>query len=141
MLVPSSVIVRREFTSLSRTQMESQGSRSTRRIASTARRATSRTRPRTSTGSHPKAAEDPITRTCRWLSGAALVALMLVPAPVAARIASMAAIDPAQTYVEARTAAMNGDHARSATLLVSLADAEPAQDGLASKALSEAIGS
>ena len=44
------------------------GFRSTPRTASTARRATSRTRPRTSTGSLPKAAEAPITRTCKWLA-------------------------------------------------------------------------
>src|SRR5213079_1855430 len=109
------------------------------RIASTARRATSRTRPRTSTGSHPKAAEAPITRTCKWLSGAAFAALALVPGPAEARISPTAA-DPAQTYLEARAAAMNGDHARSATLLASLADSQPDQPDLARKALAEAIG-
>ena len=40
------------------------GSRSTRRTASTARPATSRTRPRTSTGWCRRAAADPTTRTC-----------------------------------------------------------------------------
>jgi hypothetical protein len=42
----------------------SRGCRSTRRIASTARPATSRTRPRTSTGSCRKAEEGPIIPTC-----------------------------------------------------------------------------
>jgi tetratricopeptide (TPR) repeat protein len=67
--------------------------------------------------------------------------LVLVSGPAAARIASSAASDPAQTYLEARAAAMNGDHARSATLLASLASAEPDQPDIARKALAEAIGS
>src|SRR5207247_4578756 len=96
---------------------------------------------RQSTGSHPKAAEAPITRTCKWLlSGAAFAALALAPGPPAARISSTAA-DPAQTSLEARAAAMNGDHARSATLLASLASAEPDQPDIARKALAEAIDS
>src|SRR5438067_13098812 len=36
---------------------------------------------------------------------------------------------------------MNGDHARSASLLASLASAEPGQPDIARKALAEAIGS
>jgi tetratricopeptide (TPR) repeat protein len=48
--------------------------------------------------------------------------------------------DPARTYVEARAAAMSGDHARAAQLLASLAGAEPGQVDIAKKALSEAIG-
>src|SRR4051794_39505883 len=113
------------------------GFRSTPRIASTARRATSRTRPRTSTGSHPKAAEAPITRTCKLLSSAAVAALVLVPGTAAARLTSG---DPGRTYVEARAAAMNGDHARSAALFAALAASQPDQADLAKKALSEALG-
>src|SRR6476661_5460174 len=71
MPVPSSVTARQACTNLSRARVVNRGSRSTPRIASTARRATSRTRPKTSTGSLPKAAEAPITRTCKWLTGAA----------------------------------------------------------------------
>ena len=56
-----------------------QGFRSTPRIASTAKPATSRTRPRTSIGSHPKAAEAPITRTCNIFTGVTLAALALAP--------------------------------------------------------------
>jgi tetratricopeptide (TPR) repeat protein len=85
--------------------------------------------------------EAPITRTCRWLTGAALAALVLVPASATARIsASATAADPAQTYLAARAAAMNGDHARSAALLAALAESQPAQPDLARKALAEALG-
>ena len=42
-------------------------------------------------------------------------------------------------YVQARAAAMSGDHARSAVLLSDLAQTQPAQVDLARKALSEAI--
>src|SRR4051812_30647379 len=114
------------------------GFRSTPRIASTARPATSRTRPRTSTGSHPKAAEAPITRTCKLMAGAAAVVLALGASPATARLAVSNA---ARTYVEARAAAMSGDHARAAQLLAGLAEAEPGQSDIARKALGEAIGS
>lgn len=43
-------------------------------------------------------------------------------------------------YVQARAAAMTGNHARSATLLASLAEAQPQDIDLARKALAEAIG-
>src|SRR3954470_16970553 len=134
---PSSVIAPREFTSLSRMRMPSRGFRSTPRIASIAKPATSRTRPRTSTGSPRKAAEAPITRTCSWLSGAAVAALVLIPGPASARLA---ASNPDRTYVEARAAAMNGDHARSTELLATLAEPQPGQVDLARKALGEALG-
>ena len=65
---------------------------------------------------------------------------MLGPAPAFARLAA-AATDPAQAYVEARAAAMNGEHVRSATLLATLAQTQPDQPDLARKALNEAIGS
>ena len=48
--------------------------------------------------------------------------------------------DPARTYVEARAAAMSGDHARSATLLTALAAAQPDQVDIVRKALGEALG-
>jgi len=60
---------------------------------------------------------------------------MLAPAPAAAAISN-----PARAYVEARAAAMSGDHARSAQLLAALAETQPDQLDLARKALSEAIG-
>jgi tetratricopeptide (TPR) repeat protein len=58
------------------------------------------------------------------------------PATAAVRIASD---DPELTYLQARAAAMDGDHARAATLLAGLAQAQPGQADLARKALSEAI--
>ena len=48
--------------------------------------------------------------------------------------------DPGLVYVQARAAAMSGDHARAAGLLASLAEAEPNQADLARKALIEAVG-
>jgi tetratricopeptide (TPR) repeat protein len=57
--------------------------------------------------------------------------------PAAARISVS---DPARTYIQARAAAMSGDHVRAAQLLASLAQSEPAQVEIARKALSEAIG-
>lgn len=75
------------------------------------------------------------------LAGAALAALALVPGPALARIAATANLtDPAQTYLAARAAAMNGDHARSAALLAALANSQPGQPDLARKALAEALG-
>ena len=88
------------------------GSRSTPRTASTARPATSRTRPRTSTGSRPKAAEAPIIRTCRWLGGAAACGLAI--GAVSGGCACLEPADPGLTYVQARAAAISGDHARAA---------------------------
>jgi tetratricopeptide (TPR) repeat protein len=63
--------------------------------------------------------------------------LLLVPAPAAARIS---ADDPSLTYVEARAAAINGDHGRAAQLLATLADAQPGEIQFAQQALTEAIG-
>jgi len=64
--------------------------------------------------------------------------LLFVPIPAAA--ARLSTGDPLLTYVQARAAAMNGDHARAAELLAMLADAEPGQTQFAEQALSEAIG-
>src|SRR3954471_1145471 len=134
----SSAIVLREFMNLSMARMANRGSRSTPRIASTARPATSRTRPRTSTGSLQKAAEAPITRTCKLMTAAAAVALVIGASPAAAARLSMS--NAARTYVEARAAAMSGDHSRAAQLLATLAQAQPDQADIARKALSEAVG-
>jgi len=59
---------------------------------------------------------------------------------VPAAAARLSTGDPALTYVEARAAAMNGEHARAAELLATLADAEPDEVQFAQQALSEAIG-
>jgi tetratricopeptide (TPR) repeat protein len=71
------------------------------------------------------------------LSGATVAALIAIPGPAAARLT---AGNPERTYVEARAASMNGDHARSAQLLATLAESQPGQVDLARKALSEALG-
>ncbi|HEY8593439.1 MAG TPA: tetratricopeptide repeat protein [Sphingomicrobium sp.] len=63
---------------------------------------------------------------------------MLVPAAPAA--AALSTRNPALTYVEARAAAMNGEHARAAELLAALAGSRPDQAQFAQQALSEAIG-
>ena len=63
------------------------------------------------------------------MAGAAVVALTLGPSPAAA--ARLVVSDAARTYVEARAAAMSGDHARAAQLLAALAGARETQLRLA----------
>ena len=72
------------------------------------------------------------------LAGAALGAALIGAAPVSAKL-RVAPNDPLLAYVQARAAAMSGDHARSAVLMSNLAQTQPAQVDLARKALSEAI--
>jgi tetratricopeptide (TPR) repeat protein len=67
-----------------------------------------------------------------------MAALVMVPVPAAA--VRLSAGNPALTYVEARAAAMSGDHAHAAELLATLADAQPDQIQFAQQALTEAIG-
>ena len=64
--------------------------------------------------------------------------MLLVPAPAAA--ARLSTGDPALTYVQARAAAINGEHARAAELLASLADAQPGEVQFAQQAITEAVG-
>ena len=59
-------------------------------------------------------------------------------APASARLTTG---NSALTYVQARAASIDGDHARAAQLLATLADAEPGQVQFAQQALTEAIGS
>jgi tetratricopeptide (TPR) repeat protein len=66
-----------------------------------------------------------------------MAGLALAPVQASARLN---ADDFARTYVQARAAAMNGDHGRAAQLLASLASSQPDQTDLAKKALSEALG-
>ena len=65
--------------------------------------------------------------------------MLVAPAPALA--ARLSTGDPALTYVEARAAAINGDHSRAAELLADLADAQPDQIQFAQQALTEAIRS
>ena len=76
---PSSVIVPQAFMNLSKIRPASRGFRSMPRIAFTAKPATSRIRPRTSTGSVPKEAEVQIIRTCSLLAAVAWAALAATP--------------------------------------------------------------
>ncbi|MES2326836.1 MAG: tetratricopeptide repeat protein [Pseudomonadota bacterium] len=70
--------------------------------------------------------------------GTAAIALAIGTSSAAE--ARLSISDAARTYVEARAAAMSGDHARAAQLLALLAEAQPDQADIARKALSEAIG-
>ena len=63
--------------------------------------------------------------------------MALGSSPAAARIAVS---DGALTYVQARAAAMNGNHGRAAELLAALAENQPGQVEIARKALGAAIG-
>ncbi|WP_051531817.1 tetratricopeptide repeat protein [Sphingomonas sp. URHD0057] len=72
------------------------------------------------------------------LAGAAVAALALVPGTAAAKLAASG--DPNRTYVEARAAAMNGDHGRSAALFAAMAETQPSDPDLAKKGLGEALG-
>jgi len=71
------------------------------------------------------------------MAASAAIAVALTATPATGRLAVS---DAARTYVQARAAAMSGDHARAAQLLAGLAEAQPDQADLAKKALSEAIG-
>ena len=70
-----------------------------------------------------------------------MAALIASPAAASAASTGLATGDPARTYVEARAAAINGDHARAAELLASLADAAPDQSNITRTAFAEALGS
>jgi len=71
------------------------------------------------------------------MAASAAIAVALTATPATGRLAVS---DAARTYVQARAAAMSGDHARAAQLLAGLAEAQPDQADIAKKALSEAIG-
>jgi tetratricopeptide (TPR) repeat protein len=67
------------------------------------------------------------------------VGLILAASPATANV-NVSVEDAGLTYVQARVAAISGDHARSAQLLSTLAQAQPQDVDLARKALNEAIG-
>ena len=64
--------------------------------------------------------------------------MLCCAAPASA--ARLSTSSPALTYLEARAAAMNGQHDRAAELLSALAQSQPDQAQFAQQALSEAIG-
>ena len=79
--------------------------------------------------------EDRIIRTCSLLALSAAAALLIVPSPAAALVR----VDPARVYLEARAAAIEGRHARSAVLLAQLVDTSAASPTVAREAVSQAI--
>src|SRR5512139_955668 len=103
-MLPNSFIVRPASTRSSARRRGRRNCRSTRRIASTARPATSRTRRRTSTGSFPREVEVRIIRTCRLAVGA-VSGLLLASAPA---VASRAPQGGLLAYVRARAAGSLG---------------------------------
>ena len=110
-------------------------SRSTRRIASTARPATSRTRPRTSTGSSPKAEEGRIIPTCKLLLRRRSLAA-LAPPPPPARVEQRSPLD---TYVQARAAASAGALDQASAGYVAALAAAPDNELIAAQALGHAV--
>jgi tetratricopeptide (TPR) repeat protein len=64
--------------------------------------------------------------------------LSITATPAVAKLRT-APNDPGLIYLQARAASLTGDHARSAELLTTLAEAQPNQVDLARKAVSEAI--
>lgn len=79
--------------------------------------------------------EDPIIRTCKSLPAAAVILAALWPSPALAVRTSNAA----WTYMEARAAAIEGNHLRSAELLAQLVDASSANADITREAVSQAI--
>src|ERR1700761_6183682 len=114
-----SVIVRRASMRWSRT-VAGRASRSTPRIACTARHATSRIRRRTSPGSRPKGAVVPITRICRRRMRRFLPLIALLLAGCAAQEQPVARSDGDKTseafstYLSARFAANDHDLGQAA---------------------------
>src|SRR6476660_3511942 len=110
--------------------------RSTRRIVSTARPATSRTRPRTSTGWCRKAGEDRIIPICRLLAGTGLAAAFLAATPAAARVE---AVSPLLPYAEARMAALQGANDQASARYAAALAAAPADQGIATQAMRHGV--
>ena len=70
------------------------------------------------------------------MPGAIVIAALLLPTPAQAVARSS---DAARTYLEARAAAIDGDHSRSAQLLAQLVDGSVANQTVTKQALSQAI--
>ncbi|HEX2764400.1 MAG TPA: tetratricopeptide repeat protein, partial [Allosphingosinicella sp.] len=99
--------------------------------------ATSRTRPRTSTGSFRKAEEAPITPICKRLAAAALGgALLLSAAPAAATVDDERAL---AAYVRARAADSLGRSQEAASAYAAALAASPDNGVLATRTLSQAV--
>src|SRR5688572_2249302 len=109
------------------------GCRSTRRIASTARPATSRIRPRTSTGSSPRAEEGRIIPTCKLL----LAGILAVSATAAQ--ASTEASPPLNAYVQARIAASAGALEQASAGYAAALATDPENEVIAAQAMNHAL--
>src|SRR3954468_16736632 len=123
--------------SCARATGRSRGCRSTRRIACTARPATSRTRPRISTGSSPRAEEGRIIPICK-LAGPAFAVGLLGLAAGAAQ-ARVERSSPLISYVQARAAASAGALDRATAGYVAALAAAPNNEMIASQALGHAV--
>src|SRR3546814_5295472 len=101
-----------------------------------ARPATSRTRPRISTGSPPKAAEAPIIRTCKSAR------FVLIAAAVAAAVPAHASGDSGEVLnalVRARLAEAGGEPVVALTALATVSSAAPGLPGIRGRMLEQAI--
>src|SRR3546814_15767003 len=99
---PNSVTARPAFTRSWARKRAIRGCKSTPRIASTARRAISRTRPSTSTGLFRKAEEDPILPICKLGLYGTLAGALILPLTAAEATREEHALLSA--YVQARPA-------------------------------------
>src|SRR3546814_838255 len=134
---PNSVTDRPAFTRSWARKRAIRGCKSTPRIASTARRAISRTRPRTSTGLFRKAEEDPIIPICKLgLYGTVAGALIL---PLTAAEANREEHALLSAYVQARAADSIGAVDRASQGYATALALAPQNEMLAARALAQAV--
>lgn len=127
-------IARRGFMKLLARMKGNRAFRSTRKTVFTAKHATSKMRPRISTGSRQRVEADPIIRTCNLI----LAIAALAPAPaIAARDASSAL----GLYVQARIADAAGASSRATSSYAAALVADPASTPVALRAYRQAIES
>ena len=79
--------------------------------------------------------EGRIIRTCSVFASLLAASAVLIPAPAAAVVR----FDSARAYLEARAAAISGNHTRSAQLLAQIADTGSASSTIQREAVSQAI--
>src|SRR3569623_1852209 len=138
---PSSVTVRRAFTRLSVWKRAIRACRSTRKIASTARRATSRTRRRISIGSCPKVAAAPIIPTCKGLRSMLYPRSLLLGLSACALAVPACALAPSQgsLYLRTRAAEALGDVPSANAGFAALMTQDPGNTVIADHAYRQAI--
>src|SRR5690606_32221748 len=140
MTSPRSAIVRPGFTRSSGPKSVTRSSLSTARIASIARRPTSRTPPRTSTSALLKAAEAPIARRGKHPRSFAILTIF---AAALAAVPGHAATDPGEealnAFVRARLAEEAGEPAAALLELKTVASLAPDLPGVRGRILEQAI--